>query len=934
MSEASAGVRSSMDQPSPDSPAVTPRPNAVPLLAGALGLVLLAGQPAFLGDQAFTTGAILRGAALLLVTAAALFCAWTAPGARAGLGRGRLVLVLLPLGIALLSLPAIGGGWRSTLRSDALWLVLAALPLGLVWTWSRASDGTRTLRVLLVAGLAAALLVALDALLGHPAVGPFGRTGVAGPVLAALAVASLALPLRSTVSTPLLRWAPFAVFALTCVATRSRTGILALLIASLVVWAWRAQGDALRKRRRMIVVLGVTLLVVVLGLMVEGMLPFPGNRKTVDVRLGLHRASLAAVGERPMTGHGAGSYAVTALRHRDLEEARLEPGRRARHGHFDALHTSVEGGVPAGLLFVVWIAGLLAVAVQMLRSRDDEAHATRLAAFGMLTAIAIAGCGDGVLIDPAPVLLFAVAAAITLWPRPATATARLPVQVLPLALGLLCMGGAYVASADALSDRSLMRYRHAIATGVTPDDAARAARQHLEEGALRWRPDEPEALYRLGVHHASLSRIGPAKEAFRAAFRADAGLTEARLDLAQVYQLEDRPKDARAVLEEARRQDPTRYDVPRRVFEIELGPEPVPGDAPTPIDELEVLRWMNLTASLAPDRFENYIDQARFERRRATDRRGLQVAGGWLRAALKEAPGDIGDPPAEILIESFRLAEYENKTSDLMDAVLLITALGKNPRPARRFGAEAARFLDIGQERETAALERAGNDPTRVDMREAQRAFDAAAVRMTALLYAGQDNPEGVLQLARIDRDAGHFRRALARYRALLAWTLPDGDGQGARIVQEPASADSEEGPAPIRVEGTGLRAPLQVEAMARQGDLLLEAASVAHRVDRPLSNFYRTQGQLRIAYELLLKARFADAVRKFRTVLDADPDHAEARFGLARALAREGDLEQAEGELIAALRLKPALREPGRKEPDLAPLRERPQVRLRLGLP
>ena len=69
-------------------------------------------------------------------------------------------------------------------------------------------------------------------------------------------------------------------------------------------------------------------------------MPFPGSRSTVDVRLGLHRASLASLAERPVSGHGLGSYAVTALEHRDLTEAQLEPGAK-RGQAFEA--RAVEG---------------------------------------------------------------------------------------------------------------------------------------------------------------------------------------------------------------------------------------------------------------------------------------------------------------------------------------------------------------------------------------------------------------------------------------------------------------------------------------------------------------------------------------------------------------------------------------------------------------
>lgn len=893
------------------------RSTAAALLALGCGAVLLAGQPAVFA-QTFSSGAVLRSALLALLATAALYCAWTAPSPRPALGRWRLGLLLLPLGIALLSLPAIGGGLRSAGRHDGLWILLSVLPLGLLGTWSGVPDAKLTLRAVLLSGLVAALLVLLDALSGHPAVGPFGRTGIAGPVLAALAAAAIVCPPLPDRGQRWLKWAPFALLALACLTTQSRAGVIALVLASLAALAAAANTAAARRKLRMALAFVAALGAVLLGLMVEDVLPLPGGRRTVEVRLGLQRASLAAIAERPLRGHGAGSFAAVALRHRDLEEARLEPGRRARHAHLDALHATVEGGVPAGLLFLFFVLGVGITAARAGSRASVGNRSLYAAALGMAAALAIAGLGDGLLIDPAPVLLFSLATALAcVRPEGAGAGARtgrvgrLLAQGLPVLGALLALGCCYVFSADALSDRSLMRYRHAIAGHISPQEAQRAARLHLEEGALRWRSDAPEALYRLGVQQAMANHFAQARDTFHGALRADAGMTEARLDLAQVYQLKDRYADARAVLIEARRHDPTRYDVPRRIMELELGPEPVPGDAPTEMDELEVMRWMNRASQLAPGRFENYIDQSRFARRRDTDGSGLVEAGGWVRAALHAAPGPKGDPPAEVLIESFRLSEYENRASPLFHSVVLTNALRKNPRPARRFGAEAARFLDIGQEREAAALKAVGLDPSRMDMRSANRAYDAAAVRMTALLYAEQDNPEAVLALARIDRDAGRFRRALARYRSLLAWTLPPQEGE----------------------HGEELHAPARIQAMAREGDLLLEAASVAHRVDQGLANFYRIRGQLRIGYELLLTDHLRNAGRKFRAVLEADPGQADAHFGLARVLARQGDPDEAETHLIAALRLKPILRGPARTERDLTTLLQRANVRLHLGL-
>ncbi len=132
------------------------------------------------------------------------------------------------------------------------------------------------------------------------------------------------------------------------------------------------------------------------------------------------------------------------------------------------------------------------------------------------------------------------------------------------------------------------------------------------------------------------------------------------------------------------------------------------------------------------------------------------------------------------------------------------------------------------------------------------------------------------------------------------------------------------------------MRGPARLEALAKQGDLLLEAASVAHRVDGGLSLFYRTQGQLRIGVELLEKGRTKDALRKLRSVVESDPRLYDARYALARALARTGgedEADEAERHLIEALEQRPALRGPALAEPDLAVLRDRTAIKRLLGI-
>jgi tetratricopeptide (TPR) repeat protein len=458
------------------------------------------------------------------------------------------------------------------------------------------------------------------------------------------------------------------------------------------------------------------------------------------------------------------------------------------------------------------------------------------------------------------------------------------------------------------ADRALVRWLDEGSAALAAGDLVRAdvlMERHLVHVARALEPGDARVWYQIGVQHARRGRRPAAAEALRTALRLDPGMTEARLDLATVQEIEERPQDAAVTLEEARRQDPTRFDVALRLGHLALGDEPVPGEPGADLDIETVLRRYNEAQRIDPTQPANLVAQARVARRLGD----LAGAGIALRAAQRQLGGDLPTLPAELLQESFRLAELEG-TDEAVACGILTWALRRRPTSAGRILREAERFLALGREREEAT--KAAVDPDvlgaggRLDLSDAQRAYDAAARRLAALLLSGLESPAPHLAAARQDAEARLWRRALARYRALLAWTQVD-PGAGEHDL------------------------PVLLEALARRGDLLVEAAQVAQRVDARLARTYFTRGHALIGAELLAAGEIEHALRLLKGVVEDDPDAAELRLAYARALARHGDLDDAERQLLTALAQDPHLREAAAATTDLVSLRDRPRVRAAL---
>lgn len=884
---------------------VPPAPPAPPsrtarAAAALLALVVLADLPGLL-----TRGDLVRQALLPVVAALVLVGGLARAGRFARADLGACVLLALPALVLVASLGAISRpallAPAALARHGATWLALPALGLGLWRLCAGSRDLARWWRWTILAAGAAGGWVYVEALVrGGPGAGPFGRPGTAGPFLGALVGPALLAPWTRRL---VVRAAAVALLLAGTTFTQSRTGMGAAALGLLLGLGLSPAGRVPAGLRR--AALGVAgASAVAAALLLAGVVPAPGDNVTLAVRRGLARGSLALIAERPLQGHGLGSFRAEILRRRDLEEARLSRGREPYMAHHDVLQAAVEGGLPAGLLLAAFYLGALGLALRAWRRGADPWAAAALAATAALAAASLA---EQVLPDPAPAALLALALATALGrARPPSAAA--PARALRAGswgLGLLLLAVAASTARDVAADLHLQAYRRWLAE--TPpagaQDVLGPAVRHLERGALAARPDATEALYRLGVASARLGDYAGARDLWRRALEVEPGLSEARVDTAETYALEGRIEDARATLVEARRQDPTRYDLPLRQGHLAMGPEPVPGGARDPAwGPIEPLRSYNEAARLAPERFEAHVAFARVWRRLGD----LDQAGAALREAQKRAP-----QAGEVLYESFHLAEAEG-ADDATLASILTLALEADARLAVPLSREVEACDQEARRREETAEAAARANAAALavpDMTAADRAYAALHVRLLALLeaglYRGHDAPgaEGLLGDARREAEGRRWRGAAARQRALL-------DYLGAEAPADPAA---------------------RTAFYERRGNLLVELGQAAQRFDGPLSRASFDEGHLLQGMALLEQGRLEEAQRRLEDVARERPTDARPLVALARLHARAGRPDDAERALLEALRRAPGIGRALGAEPDLAALLERPAVRAAL---
>ncbi|MBL9087026.1 MAG: tetratricopeptide repeat protein [Planctomycetia bacterium] len=714
---------------------------------------------------------------------------------------------------------------------------------------------------LAVAGVVAAAWVVVDRVAGRPAVGPFGRSGVAGPALAVLAFAAHGA-LRGSRAGSLAAGGAALLLAAGIVATGSRTGLAAAAAGALAVVAATGRG-----RARTVALVGLGLGVVGIGLLASGV-RVPGlARDTVDVRLGLLRTSAALVAERPLTGHGVHGFSTQALRVRDLEEARISAGGRPLAAHGDVAHAAVEGGVFAGLATLLLLAGGVLV----------TARAARAAAAGPR----VAGAG---IAGPA---VAGLAVAVATFVAALAEDPLLSAAVAPVFGLVVGAAGPVVAGPDDRSRRGRLRSAFlcasaaAFLTGVV--DHAVALRQvgtpaALERGSFLGTEGLRARGYDAAAAAARAGDFPTARERYARLLAWDPGATEARLDVAETYRLEGRLDDALATLAEAARLDPTRFDVPHRRGHLHLGGEAPPSRRAAPAGAVEALKAYNEASALAPGRFETQVAYARVHRRRGD----LAAADHALEAAANAAARAGSGVPAEVLVETFRLAEAVG--APLADsAKTLELALRAGPRVAGEVRAEADAALDAAAEADRAAAaarERGGEAEAKRREALAQADRDAAAVRLTGLLRSGLLAPAAVRAAAQRAATARDGPRAVTLYRALLS------DPYGVRDV-----------------------------------GLVLEARAAAAGVDAARADAWAALGRTMLGVEALERGDAAAAAREFEAALARDGADALALFGFARALAALDRRDEAARALERAVKADPAAWDAAFGSADLGPL-------------
>lgn len=362
--------------PTADAAFDAPKRLAMLLGAGVAGMVLawFAQAPDWRAWSTAARYSALAGVALLACLAMATLASprpdlsWTA------LRHALLAALLIPLGAS--RLLAGGYGRRLFLLAGAAVLGNALISLAQLAGWR--------------------LPLAVESIGGRFASGALlGNEGYVALACALLAAACMALALFGQTARTRL-WAGLAILpALAAIlANRQATALAALLVAAAVL-------VALRWRRRWLLWGGTGVLVLALLAAVVPPLRAPtwgalpvggvaGYQALTTYRLGAWAAAEEMIRQRPLAGHGPGTYFAHAHGARMAAELRLRErlvqplGTSFAHAHNDYLELAAEAGLPALLAALAGLAALFfGLAARLLRRADPET--------AVLMAVLVAG---------------------------------------------------------------------------------------------------------------------------------------------------------------------------------------------------------------------------------------------------------------------------------------------------------------------------------------------------------------------------------------------------------------------------------------------------------------------------------------------------------------------------------------------------------------
>jgi O-antigen ligase len=203
---------------------------------------------------------------------------------------------------------------------------------------------------------------------------------------------------------------------------------------------------------------------------------------TAGVRLAVWRGTLRMVAEAPLAGHGLGLFRREFPAFREPEEAAL-PGREGLptevdHPHNELLLPLAEGGLPAGLCLLAFLALTLARAQRRAAARGADEPAdgglSDRVALGLLVAGGLAGMLQNAWTTPGTALPFFAAAGWAWRPVAAPAAASPGARAATRALlALLVAGLLLLALPRARTHVQWWRFfRDADAHGVNLDNVA------------------------------------------------------------------------------------------------------------------------------------------------------------------------------------------------------------------------------------------------------------------------------------------------------------------------------------------------------------------------------------------------------------------------------------------------------------------------------